>query len=210
MSPAARGLIRVLGAGLFVLVAVFAVVAVLAARRPEFPFWPAIALISGAGAAAFAVAMWLFHPKGSDPFHRKSREQYLADLEALGLLDARSYRVTRAFTADPHDDEGPLYFMEVEDGGILYLGGQYLWDYEPMADDELGEQPRRIPCTELTVRWHRRDESVVDLVCSGRVFEPEHVGSFDRASGFELPQDGDVITAESYDRLLARFTDSSA
>lgn len=36
-------------------------------------------------------------------------------------------------------------------------------------------RPRRFPCTDVTVHWHRTEGYVVEVVCRGAVIEPEFV-----------------------------------
>ena len=67
------------------------------------------------------------------------------------------------------EDEGLHYFIELVDGRVLFLSGQYLYDYEPISDDPESNQPRSFPCTEFTVRRHKNDGCVVDLLRAGTV-----------------------------------------
>ena len=102
------------------------------------------------------------------------------------------------------EDEGLHYFIELVDGRVLFLSGQYLYDYEPISDDPESNQPRSFPCTEFTVRRHKNDGCVVDLLRAGTVLEPEIMApAFGkqvwRANG--IPEDGQVITSTSYDEL---------
>ena len=76
------------------------------------------------------------------------------------------------------EDEGLHYFVELDDGSVLYLTGQMLWDYGPMSEgDEDDEFPhyRQFPCTEFEVLRHAREGYIVELVCRGKVLEPEVV-----------------------------------
>jgi hypothetical protein len=96
------------------------------------------------------------------------------------------------------DEEGLHYFIEVDDHSTLFLSGQYLYNY----DSE--EQPRTFPCTAFAVRRHRTRGYAVDIVCLGTILEPEVFAPPFDANDFgtdAIPEDGQVITDRSYDRL---------
>ncbi len=135
---------------------------------------------------------------------RRPPPMTLREMEEKGLLVSTDYRAVRAFAVEEFEDEGPHYFLELDDSAVLYLNGQYLYDYEPIDDDPEANQPRRFPCTEFTVRRHREGGYVVDLVCRGRVLEPEVVAphfSPARLRWSELPGDGQVFRDRPYDDL---------
>ena len=123
-------------------------------------------------------------------------------------FEAREFRARRAFQVAEYNDEGPHCFLELEDGSVLFLSGQYLMDYEPIDDEEEGfTQPRLFPCTEFTLRRHRKNRFIVEIDCRGVAFEPELMTPmFTRAEGKagEVPKDGDVITGRTYDEIKAR------
>ena len=123
----------------------------------------------------------------------------IRELEEKGLVLDQSFTARRAFQAEELEDEGSHYFVELTDGTVLYLSGQYLYDYEPIEDDE----PRRFPCTEFTIRRHREQQEVVlDIVCGGDVLEPEVVAQpFDEDD--DVPEDGQIL-AIPYETLKAR------
>jgi hypothetical protein len=85
---------------------------------------------------------------------------------------------------------------------VLFLCGQYLYDYEPMEGAR--KQPRKFPCTEFTILRDKRDGLIVDVVCAGTVIEPEgqapHFTEADYESG-RLPENGQIISDRSYDQI---------
>jgi len=113
-------------------------------------------LMAGAAIAACIAALALFNTKGTNPLGLKSAEEQLRELESAGQVVSTDYR----------------------DGRVLSLTGQYLYDSEP---DPVEARARRFPCDEFTVRRHRDQGDVVDLV-----------------------EDGEIIT-EAYDALKARL-----
>lgn len=132
---------------------------------------------------------------------RRAMVNHFADeLEAQGLLVCTSFRADRAFRVDEFNEEGPHYFLELENGGgILHLCGQYLYAYEPF--DGLR---RHFPCTEFTVRRHAEAGHVVDLICGGLVIEPEVEAPPYREQDFKqrkVPEDGVILGGVDFDEL---------
>jgi hypothetical protein len=121
------------------------------------------------------------------------------ELEAQKLLVSTSFRVDRAFRVGELGEAGPHYFLELEDGGILHLSGNYLYDYEPIDG-----APRHFPCTEFTVRRHAEIGYVVDLICGGLVIEPEVEAPPYTVRDIEehgIPADGEILHGISFDQL---------
>lgn len=50
--------------------------------------------------------------------------QTIQEMEEQGLLVSEYYRATRAFEVQEFQDEGPHYFIELENGSVLYLNGR--------------------------------------------------------------------------------------
>lgn len=125
-------------------------------------------------------------------------------LEAKGLLAQDAFQARRAFQIEEFEDEGSHYVIELQNGSVLYLNGQYLYDYEPITDDPKLNQPRTFPCAEFTVRRHKLSGDGIDIICRGEVIEPECLApSFDEADfkRGRIPEDGQIITDKSYEDL---------
>ena len=134
------------------------------------------------------------------PLPRQPRMNEIADeLEQRQLLTSSSFCADRAFRVDECNGEGPHYFLELEDGGILHLSGNYLYDYEP------GEgSPRHFPCTRFTIRRHADLGHVVDIVCGGLIIEPEVEAPPYTAWDFAhsvVPRDGQILRNLTFDQL---------
>ena len=102
------------------------------------------------------------------------------------------------------EDEGLHYFLELDDGRVLLMSGQYLYDYEPITDDPEQNQPRLFPCTQFTVRRHRTKRYVIDLLCGGTVLAPEVMAPPFRTETWQMdrfPEDGEMFGSGSYDGL---------
>jgi hypothetical protein len=130
------------------------------------------------------------------------------ELEAQKLLASTSFRADRAFRVGKSGEAGPHYFLELEDGGILHLSGNYLYDYEPIDG-----APRHFPCTEFTVRRHAEIGYVVDLICGGLVIEPEVEAppySVRDIAERGVPEDGEILPGVSFDQLRRERTGSQS
>jgi hypothetical protein len=199
-------LARAVAAGLLVFAGIMAAVAAVGALGwMADGAWLPIVVILATATVVGAAALRLFNPTGTF-FLGRSAEEALSELERRGLLADTRFEVTRAFGVKDYGDEGSHYFLELADGsGILALCGQYLYAYEPIDDDPELNQPRRFPCSTFTVRRHRTQRYVVDVICSGDVIEPEVMapGSIVRSwirDGFS-PEDGEILTGVSFDDL---------
>ena len=150
------------------------------------------------------VAIVLFNPWWANPFGRKTPEQLLRRLEARGLLLSSDFEARRAFGVEESADEESRYFLELVDGRVLHLCGQYLCDYETISDDPEMNQPRRFPCTAFTVSRHKTEGDVVDVVCRGTVIEPEFIAPPLTKRGrrsIGALRDGQVLSDRPYDVL---------
>lgn len=113
-------------------------------------------------------------------------------LRRSGMLDSRSHRISRAFHVAESAVEGPHYFLEIEDGRVLYLAGQYLYQ-------EDGEG--LFPAARITIVRHKKHGYVVDLVCDGgHVALAADLPAAPRA--WEPYADGDMLDTP-FDELLA-------
>jgi len=198
---------RVVAGGLFVFLGMLVSFALLRSVLPAAPPWLMGGGVSLVMLGLAAVSLWLFNPKGTDPFGRRSLEEQLRELRRLDLLEASSFRAKRAFGVEEYEDEGLHCYIELESGSVLFLSGQYLYDYEPITDDPELNQPRRFPCSEFTVHRHRQERFVADITCGGSVLEPEGIAPplgarVWRAGG--VPEDGQVITTATFEELKER------
>ena len=134
----------------------------------------------------------------------KSEEEQIEDLEKAGRLHREHFRAVRAFEVEESEDEGSQYFIELEDKRVLFLAGQYIYDYEPREEDPPEPpNPRTFPCTEFEVLRYVRDCGTKDgwgINCIGTVIEPECTTPpfTDYA---QIPEDGTIISDRSYDEI---------
>jgi hypothetical protein len=85
-----------------------------------------------------------------------------------------AFSAVAAIRVKEFEDEGSHYFLRLADGRILFLSGQYLYEYEN-ADEEDEESAPRFPCTQFDVVRHSARGYVMELVCRGTYLETEQV-----------------------------------
>ncbi|MBQ5949041.1 hypothetical protein [Massilia sp. ST3] len=127
----------------------------------------------------------------------------IARLDSEGLLLRQKFHAVRAFAVEELEDEGSHYYIALADGSVLFLSGQYLYEFEVEDPDE-GIPGRRFPCTEFEILRHAQEGYVLDILCAGKVLEPEAVAapfSIQEHKDGEVPGDGERITGVSYEQL---------
>lgn len=123
-------------------------------------------------------------------------------LEAQGLVQSQPYRAVRAFQVEEFEDEGSHYFLKLDDHRVVFLSGQYLWNY----DSE--DHPRAFPCTEFVVRRHATKGYALDVLCNGTVIEPELISppfNVDDFGTSAIPEDGQIIRDKRYESIKDEF-----
>ena len=162
------------------------------------------------------VVVYLFNPwwaRWANPFWLMRPEEVFRRLEAEGLLVSSDFQARRAFGFEDLDAEALHYFLELADGRVLSLCGQYLYDFEPISEDPDWNQPRLFPCTDFSIRRHRTEGFLVELICRGAIIEPDL---------FDLPyrkqkkwtgrvlRDGQLISDTTYGTLMASMSEDAA
>ena len=197
---------RVIVGALFTVGSMFAVVA-LSSETGVFDRYPVVVGL-GLGLLLLLlsiVSLYLFNPWWANLPWRMTPEEIRDRLEDEGLLVSSDYQTRRAFGVKEFEDEGLHYFLELVDGRVLFLSGQYLYDYEPLNDDPELNQPRRFPCADFTIRRHKIEGHVVEVVCRGAVIEPEFFANPfpTQEKSVHVPEDGQLILDSTYDALKA-------
>jgi hypothetical protein len=159
------------------------------------------------------VALVRFNRWWANSLGQMTQEELLRRLQDEGLLVSSDFQVRRAFGFEDCDAEALHYFLELVDGRVLSLCGQYLHGFEPISDDPDENQPRLFPCTDFSIGRHRTEGFVVELACRGAVIEPDF---------FALPyrkqkkwtarvlMDGQLISDTTYDALKASMLEEGA
>lgn len=123
---------------------------------------------------------------------RKSPEPTLTELENQGLITSAQFKVRRALEVEETEDEGPHYYLELDDGSVLFLSGQYLYDYE-------------FPFTKFVIKRHKVKGYVLEVITGGIPLEPEkmaHAFSIKDWRSETLPEDGDIIRDITFDEIM--------
>jgi hypothetical protein len=144
-----------------------------------------------------SIAILLEYPRLN---RQPPRSKLARELERRNLLFSTRYCAERAFRVEALHDEGPHYFLQLDSGAVLHLGGAYLCEYEPRD----GGAVRHFPCTQFTVRRHTQTGQAVDLICDGIIIEPELEAPAYTARDFaedRVPADGEIMRNISFDAL---------
>jgi hypothetical protein len=133
----------------------------------------------------------------------------LEELEAQGLVVSNDFHATRAFEVDEFEDEGRHLFIELADGSVLFLTGQYLYDFGlSEAETEAGASGD-FPTTNFTIKRHKVEGYVMDIICHGTQLKPELLAKpfgpevWDRDG---IPEDGAIIRDRTYEEIKAEHT----
>ena len=199
---------RLLLAACFVLAMCLGLAGWIASRYPDglWPWWAGPSIIA-VFFGSLVGSLILFNRRGFRSLTPgQINKDYIEELRRKSLLLSESFTARRAFQVQEFEDEGSHYFIELDDRRTLYLNGQYLYDFEPLPSDPEPSQSRKFPCTEFTILRHKSAGYVVDIVCAGKVLEPELVAPpfTEKDRPRETPEDGTVFTEMSYDQLKAK------
>jgi len=196
--------VRVAFAGLFVVVGMGAGIALLSVFLPNAPVWFLSAVSVSIFFGLVVAALVLFNAPGGWRRKKIDPEIVAKKLQAQDLLTVESFKARRAFQVEEFEDEGAHYFLELEDGSVLFLSGQYLYEYGPVEKGHVLVQPRRFPNTEFAIRRHTVKRYVVDILCSGSVIDPEVIAPAFDTDDFgtnRIPSDGQIFTDRSFEDL---------
>jgi hypothetical protein len=200
--------LRILGAGLFILIGVLGEAYFVDRMFPHInPFdfkifvpWMVVLV---------AAAYFLFQDRS--PWVRKGgvltyrrRDELVPDI----------YHARRALELRDLDTNDGWYLIELDSGKVLCL-----WDNLPSGP--LGFDPgspgvRKFPCTEFTVLRHAVEGFTAAVICAGEVIKPVTVPLPDHYDDWlytSLPKDGDIIPGKSFDEVKAevdKFTSDSS
>jgi hypothetical protein len=162
-------------------------------------------------AVLFALGLWLamviFSPSGSKPLpSRLSFDQKLEKLVAEGRITVCHHQARRAFEAGELDDEGLHFFVEVDDGQVIYFSGQYLYGFVPCEEEP--DLQRKFPCSQFTLFRRRSDQTVMKLECGGLPIEPEFISEPAFSSRYlrelNVVDDGQLVGV-AYDQLAGQL-----
>jgi len=119
-------------------------------------------------------------------YELQEREAYRQDL-AQGVAEVRTFRARECYRVEELEDEGSSYYLHLEDGPVLFLSGQYL--YEP-------EDKKEFPCTEFDIVRGPRSRVLLGVVCRGSYLPPiKRLRAFSVAElrDGQAPEDGEMV-----------------
>jgi hypothetical protein len=134
---------------------------------------------------------------------QSSKPDRVTELRNSGLLEEQSFQALRAFEVKEYEDEGRHFFLELADGSILYLNGQYLYDYDATRESPEVATPETFPSTEFTIVRHKTEGYVVEILPQGRKLVPEKRFKPDHLRAGREVFDGDIIRDCNYDELFS-------
>jgi hypothetical protein len=135
---------------------------------------------------ALLIGVLVFRRTGHEPWREKQRTD-LSDELAAGVAEVTRCTARSAIRVDEFEDEGISFFMELADGRVLFLSGQYLYD----LDEE-----KQFPNTAFTIVRTPRTRMVLEFECEGSYFPPIYTRApFTEAEYHQgsVPSDGDII-----------------
>ena len=77
---------------------------------------------------------------------------------AEGNAEVTTYEVVDAISIEEQEDEGSMYYLELRDGRILFIAGQYLYEFE---------EEKRFPNTKFQIIRTPRTRHVIGFTCLG-------------------------------------------
>ena len=127
-----------------------------------------------------------------------------------GRAEKTTHEVNRALSFEDRRTGRMAHFLELRDGSVMVLHGQYLYEYEPIDDDPEVNQPRRFPTAEFTVVRSLKNNELLDLNVGSTVIGTRFIQEPDDYRviadlGFRF-EDGEIVEGASFDELEAALT----
>jgi hypothetical protein len=116
---------------------------------PKASWQPGIAVV----AIVLAILVMIRMRRGRASWTSSYKEDVLH-----GEAEVATFEVRDALCIEEFEDEGSQYYLQLADGGVLFLGGQYL--YEPEDDGTF-------PNTRIRTTRGARSRLLLDLECLG-------------------------------------------
>lgn len=152
--------------------------------------WPAV--IAAGAAAAFAQYLY----RKTEPLLSKERDAHARDL-AAGTAVRFTFDVVDAIRVEEFEDEGSAYYLKLADGRVLFLQGQYLYEYEAAHEGEDGKPVRaRFPADRFTIERTAGSGLVLGITDFGGLIPVSGVlppFTVDERRDDSIPNDGDIL-----------------
>jgi hypothetical protein len=138
---------------------------------------------------ALAMSTLAYRRTGREPWREKQAADLRAEL-AAGVADIGTYAAQAAVRVDEFEDEGISYFVHLVDGRVLFLAGQYLYEFD---------EDKQFPNTAFTIVRTPLSRMVLGFEVQGSYFAPMHTREpFTDAEYRQgsVPSDGDVLEVD--------------
>lgn len=192
---------KVILAGLFVFIGITILVGLLGPVMEHGNLFLVVPILVVAFFALILAAGYIFNSDFRKRMPSVDAEKQYDEWMQQGLITTTKFTAIRAFEVEEVEDEGRQFFLELNDGSVLFLAGQYLYDLvEPLSEE--GEAPK-FPCTEFTIERHKNGFAI-DVHCEGILLEYESLEpTFWEAPYWkdDYPEDGLIITDRTFDQL---------
>lgn len=154
-----------------------------------------VAVILFLGGSALA---WRSVSTRSKRMRQAAWQHYAADM--LGdEVEEWQVGIRDAIRVEEFEDEGSQYFLELDDGRVIFLMGQYLYEHEAA---------KRFPCTALRLVRLPHSHEIIEIECQGTPLAASAVRSHftdsDHQAG-RVPEDGAILEGP-----LSRYRDTAA
>ncbi|MEQ1893977.1 MAG: hypothetical protein ABL998_15660 [Planctomycetota bacterium] len=160
-----------------------------------------IAAVTG----SIALVVMLRVRRSVAPTFAHHRSLHAEDL-AAGHAVCTTFEITDALRVEEFEDEGSQYYLALTDGRVLFVSGQWLYEYEDGEDEDGKPTPARFPCRRFTLERAAKSGLFLDLIPQGPAFPPSDTlppfKDADHTAG-TVPDDGDVLTVD-FDSLRKR------
>jgi hypothetical protein len=184
------------------LVLVYTCVLLALFAQPTKPWSPVDAIKAVLGVTAFFVVVWylVVYLNIEKPSASSSLTDYdIAMWDSTGMFTDTNYIVKRAFEVKEVEDEGPHFFLELENGSVLLMSGQHLMDIGYGKHE--GIQQVRFPSSHMAVRRYSQSNHS-DILCTGEPLEYDTLPeTYWKSWGDDYPEDERLFTNKSFDEL---------
>ncbi len=142
-----------------------------------------------AGVVAAAVAVAVVVRMRRHPLLSRARRSLALDL-ANGEAEVQLLELVDAIKVEEFEDEGSNYYLKLNDGQVMFLSGQYL--YEPEARGTF-------PTTRIAMTFAPLSRALLDLRCEGTPFAPSATlppFGVARLKSGSVPGNGDLVAVD--------------
>lgn len=127
-------------------------------------------------------SIWMYRKEK----HRRAKH---TDLDS-GIAEVVTFDAKQAIKIDEFEDEGIGYYMDLGDGKVLFLQGQYLYEYD---------EENKFPCTRFTISRTTYSHWFLDMKCEGDYIPPVCVSPPFTEKDYKadvVPEDGEILKTE--------------